>query len=77
MMGVKTVDRMKTNERGVVQKISAKGILKKRLMELGIMPGKTILLKRIAPLGDPVDIEIDGFQISIRKQDAKFIEVEI
>ena len=58
-----------------VTKISGSGAVKRRIMDMGITKGVSIYVRKVAPLGDPVEITIRGYELSIRKQDATMIEV--
>lgn len=60
----------------VVTKIHATGALKKRIMDLGITKNTEIYVRKVAPLGDPIEITIRGYELSIRKEDAITIEVK-
>jgi DtxR family Mn-dependent transcriptional regulator len=62
-------------KRVIVKCIHAPSNIKKRLMEMGLLPGTKIQVKRIAPLGDPMEIELKGYSLSLRKSEAKTIEV--
>ncbi|MDI7260067.1 MAG: DtxR family transcriptional regulator [Thermodesulfobacteriota bacterium] len=68
-----TLKDLKPGERGKVIKIKGKGELKKRLLDMGIVPGAEIKLEKVAPLGDPIDILIKGYHLSLRKDEAKDI----
>lgn len=59
-----------------VTKINAKAPLKRRLMDMGITKGTELTVKKIAPLGDPLEITVRGYDLSLRKADAEMIEVE-
>jgi len=59
-----------------VRRINAKGPLKRRIMDMGITKGTELTLKKIAPLGDPLEITVRGYDLSLRKADAEMIEVE-
>lgn len=59
-----------------VTRINAKGPLKRRIMDMGITKGTELTLKKIAPLGDPLEITVRGYELSLRKSDAEMIEVE-
>jgi ferrous iron transport protein A len=59
-----------------VRRINAKGPLKRRIMDMGITKGTELTLKKIAPLGDPLEITVRGYELSLRKSDAEMIEVE-
>ena len=67
---------LQVKEKAVVQGFQGESLLQERLMELGVVPGTTLLLKRFAPLGDPMEIIVRGYSLSIRKEDAKQIRVE-
>ena len=68
-----TVKDLKPGEKGKVVNIKGKGDLKKRLLDMGMVPGVEIKLEKIAPLGDPIDILIKGYHLSLRKEEAKEI----
>ena len=63
-------------EKGNVTRINAKGPLKRRIMDMGITKGTELTVKKIAPLGDPLEITVRGYELSLRKSDAEMIEVE-
>lgn len=67
---------LKVSEKAVIQGFQGESILHERLMELGVVPGTRVLLKRFAPLGDPMEIIVRGYSLSIRKEDAKQIIVQ-
>jgi DtxR family Mn-dependent transcriptional regulator len=68
-----TLRDLKPGEKGKVTKIKGKGNLKKRLLDMGIVPGTEIQLEKVAPLGDPIDILVKGYHLSLRKDEAKDI----
>ncbi|HEY8423671.1 MAG TPA: ferrous iron transport protein A [Clostridia bacterium] len=72
-----TLEQLKVGQSCKVTHITAQGMLKRKLLEMGITPGTQITLRRVAPLGDPIQINIRGFELSIRKSDAKNIAVEL
>lgn len=59
-----------------VNKIGGEGALKRRIMDMGITKGVQIYIRKVAPLGDPVEITVRGYELSLRKADADLIEVE-
>ena len=61
----------------VVTKIEGDSAYKRRIMDMGITKGTEILIKKIAPMGDPVDIELRGYELCIRKEEMKNIDVEV
>ena len=67
------LSNLKAKEKAIIQGFQGEGLIQERLMELGIVPGTGVLLKRFAPLGDPMEIIVRGYSLSIRKEDAKQI----
>lgn len=68
---------LKTGQKGKVLKIKGKRELKDRLMRMGVIPGEIVEVVRIAPLGSPIDVLIKGYHLSLRKEEAACIEVEV
>ncbi|MGI5949227.1 FeoA family protein [Peptoniphilus sp.] len=60
----------------VVKKVNGKGPLKRRIMDMGITKNTTIYIRKVAPLGDPVQINIRSYELTIRREDAELIEIE-
>ena len=60
-----------------VLKISGENVVKRRIMDMGITKGIPIFVRKVAPLGDPVEITVRGYELSVRKEDAQIIEVEV
>ena len=60
-----------------VLKISGENVLKRRIMDMGITKGIPVFVRKVAPLGDPVEITVRGYELSVRKEDAQIIEVEV
>ena len=59
-----------------VVKLHGEGAIKRRIMDMGITKGVMVRVKRVAPLGDPIELTVRGYELSLRKEDAKMIEVE-
>lgn len=59
-----------------VKKISGAGALKRRIMDMGITKGVEIYIRKVAPLGDPIEVTVRGYELSLRKADAEMIEIE-
>ena len=72
-----TLGETKTGNMVRVTKISGQGAIKRRIMDMGITRGVQISVRKVAPLGDPIEITVRGYELSIRKYDAKIIEVEM
>lgn len=68
---------LKPGERGKIIKIGTLGLSKRRLMDMGVLPGEIITIEKIAPLGDPIEISVKNYFLSIRKKEAMEIDVEV
>jgi ferrous iron transport protein A len=68
---------LKTGEKGKIVKIGAIGHLKRRLMDMGVIVGEVVIVEKLAPLGDPIEISVKNYSLSIRKKEALEIEVEV
>jgi Fe2+ transport system protein FeoA len=68
---------MKPGEKGKVASIKLTGDSCKRIVEMGVTVGTLIMLEKVAPLGDPIDIKVKGYHLSLRKEDANGIELEL
>lgn len=73
---LKTLREVKVGKRVKVKKIHGEGALKRRIMDMGITKGVEILVRKVAPFGDPIEINVRGYELSLRKIDAEMIEVE-
>ena len=73
---MKTVKDLRIGESAKVVKLYGEGALRRRIMDMGITKGTTVLLRKVAPLGDPMELRVRGYELSIRKSDAEMIEVE-
>ncbi len=73
---MKTLKEIKVGQNAIVRKIHGDGALKRRIMDMGITKGVEVYVRKVAPLGDPVEITVRGYELSIRKADAELIEVE-
>ena len=72
---MKTLKDAKVGETVTVAKLHGEGPVKRRIMDMGITKGVEILVRKVAPLGDPVEITVRGYELSLRKADAALIEV--
>ncbi len=68
---------LKPGEHGKITKMGAVGPLKRRLMDMGMLVGEKIRVEKIAPLGDPIEVTIKNYNLSLRKKEAEGIEVEV
>lgn len=70
---MKTLKDLRVGQSATVVKLEGEGAIRRRIMDMGITKGTEILVKRVAPLGDPLELTVRGYQLSIRKADAKKI----
>lgn len=73
---MKTLKQAKIGDTVRVVKIHGEGAVKRRIMDMGITKGVEVHIRKVAPLGDPVEVTVRGYELSIRKADAEMIEVE-
>lgn len=73
---MKTLKDVKIGEVCTVKKLNGEGAIKRRIMDMGITKGVNIYVRKVAPLGDPIEITVHGYELSLRKADAESIEVE-
>ena len=73
---MKTLKDMKPGETATVAKLLGEGPVKRRIMDMGITRGTEIFVRKVAPLGDPMELSVRGYELSIRKADAEMIEME-
>lgn len=72
----KTVNELKIGEKAVVTGLGCSGALRRRIIDMGITPGAVIIMRKAAPMGDPIEINVRGYELSIRRSEAKEITVE-
>jgi len=70
-----TLINLKPNQTARVVRVHGQGALRLRMMELGLTPGTPIRVRKIAPLGDPIEIHVRGYALSLRKEDAALVEI--
>lgn len=70
---MRTLREMKVGETAVVKKVNGEGAIKRRIMDMGITKGTEIFIRKVAPLGDPVEVTVRGYELSVRKNDAEMI----
>ena len=73
---MKTLKEVKCGETVKVTKLTGVGAVKRRIMDMGITKGTDVLVSKVAPLGDPIEVTVRGYELSLRKADAEMIEVE-
>ena len=70
------MSNLNPGEKAIVRSLSGSGSIKRKLLEMGITPGTEIEVIRVAPLGDPIEVKIRGYSLSLRKEEANFVEIE-
>ena len=73
---MKTLREAKIGETVKVVKLHGEGAIKRRIMDIGITKGTEVYVRKVAPLGDPVEVTVRGYELSLRKADAEMIEIQ-
>jgi ferrous iron transport protein A len=72
----RTLNELKPGEKCVIKKITGEGAIKRRLMDMGVTRGAEVLVRKVAPLGDPIEVNIRGYELTFRKAEAENIMIE-
>ena len=72
---MKTLKEVKVGDTVVVSKLHGEGAVRRRIMDMGITKGTEIFVRKVAPLGDPIEVNLRGYELSLRKADAEMIEI--
>ncbi|MBP3464927.1 MAG: ferrous iron transport protein A [Angelakisella sp.] len=73
---MKTLRQVKIGETVKVVKLHGEGAVKRRIMDMGLTRGTEVYVRKVAPLGDPIEVTVRGYELSLRKADAEMIEIE-
>jgi ferrous iron transport protein A len=73
---LKQLSDLKPGESGTVHKVEGDKIVRRRMLDMGLVNGAEVLVKRVAPLGDPIEFEVRGYSLSLRKSEAQAVQVE-
>ena len=71
-----TLKEVKVGDTVTVKKLNGQGATKRRIMDMGITKGVEVFVRKVAPLGDPIEVTVSGFELSLRKADAAMIDVD-
>ena len=71
-----TINDLQIGEQGVISRVGGEGALRLRLLDMGLIPGTKVRLHKVAPMGDPIQIQVRGYELTIRRDDARLIDVE-
>jgi ferrous iron transport protein A len=75
MLQVNTLKNVKPGQTARVVKLHGEGAVKRRIMDMGVTKGVDVFVRKVAPLGDPIEVTVRGYELSIRKADAEMIEI--
>lgn len=73
---MKTLKEVGIGESAIIKRLHGEGALKRRIMDMGLTKGTEVYVRKVAPLGDPIELTVRGYELSVRKSDAENIEVE-
>ena len=74
---LKRLDEFVIGETGLIKKVEGEGRLRRRLLDMGVTPGATVYLRKKAPLGDPLEVTIRGYELTLRKSEACLVILEV
>lgn len=74
---LKRLDEFNIGETGLIKKVEGEGRLRRRLFDMGVTPGATVYLRKKAPLGDPLEVTIRGYELTLRKSEAELVVLEV
>lgn len=73
----KTLDKLIVNESGIIKNVLGEGKIRRRLFDMGLTPGARVFLRKKAPLGDPIEITLRDYELTLRKNEAQFVIVSL
>ena len=73
----KLLSEFSVGESGIIKSVTGEGKIKRRLFDMGVTPGAEVLLRKKAPLGDPIELTIRGYELTLRKTEAEFVITEV
>ena len=74
---LKRLDEFKIGETGLIKKVEGEGRIRRRLFDMGVTPGASVYLRKKAPLGDPLEVTIRGYELTLRKSEAALVILEV
>lgn len=74
---LKKLDEFQIGETGLIKKVEGEGRLRRRLFDMGVTPGAKVYLRKKAPLGDPIEVTIRGYELTLRKSEAELVVLEV
>ena len=73
----KTLDEFSIGETGIIKTVAGEGKIRRRLFDMGVTPGAEVMLRKKAPLGDPLEVTIRGYELTLRKTEASCVTMEV
>ena len=70
-----TINDVQIGEQGCITRVGGEGALRLRFLDMGLIPGTVVRLQKVAPMGDPIQIQVRGYELTIRRDDAKMIDI--
>ncbi len=70
-----TLDKLRTGSKGIIKSVGGEGALRRRLLDMGLTPNTPVMVRKVAPMGDPIELHLRSYELTIRQEDAKKIEV--
>ena len=74
---LKTLNELEKGETGLIKNVTGEGRIRRRLFDMGVTPGAIVVLRKKAPLGDPIEVTVRGYELTLRKEEAKMVSVEV
>ena len=74
---LKKLDQIEKGETGLVKSVEGDGKIRRRLFDMGVTPGARVMLRKKAPMGDPIELTIRGYELSLRKAEAALVNIEV
>ena len=71
-----TIDDLQIGQQGIISVVGGEGALRLRFLDMGLIPGTRVLLQKVAPMGDPIQIQVRGYELTIRREDARMIGLQ-
>ena len=74
---LKPLSEFSVGEKGIIKTVSGEGRVRRRLFDMGVTPGAEVMLRKKAPLGDPLEVTIRGYELTLRKSEAELVSMEV
>ena len=71
-----TLDRLKIGQSGIILQVGGSGALRRHLLDMGLTPKTRVMVRKVAPMGDPIELHLRGYELTLRLEDAKELEIE-